>query len=161
MPILIVVLQHWKAVLLGLLLVFIFALLAALNAKNSKIAKLQAEHARYIEQSELTLLKANIVSKTIAEKYQAKLAEANQNAIVQIKAANDAADSARDAVTSLRKQTNTANAKLPTATNEAAIDYAIACGTVLDDLAKTGGAIAAKADGHAIDAERSIKAWPE
>lgn len=161
MPILIVVLQHWKAVLLGLLLVFIFSLLVALNAKNGKIAKLQAEHAQYIEQSELALLKANIVSKTVAEKYQAKLAEANQNAIVQIKAANDAADSARDAVTSLRKQTNTANAKLPAATSEAAVDYAIACGVVLDTMAEAGGAIAAKADGHAIDAERSIKAWPE
>ena len=161
MPILIVILQYWKVVLLGLLLVFIFALLAALNAKNGKIAKLQAEHAQYIEQSELALLKANIVSKTIAEKYQAKLAEANQNAITQIKAANDAANSARDAVTSLRKQTANASAKLPTATNEAAIDYAIACGAVLDTMAEAGGRISAKADGHAIDAERLSESWPE
>lgn len=161
MPILMVVLQHWKAVLLGLLLVFIFSLLVALNAKNGKIAKLQVEHAQYIEQSELTLLKANIVSKTIAEKYQAKLAEANQNAITQIKAANDAANSARDAVTSLRKQTANASTKLPTATSETAIDYAIACGAVLDDLAEAGGRISAKADDHAIDAKRLSESWPE
>lgn len=156
-----ILMTHWRAALIALLSFTVLLMSGLYIKRGHNIERLQVAHTKYVSEHAALVAVEQVKARAIETSYQAKLAEANQNAITQIKAANDAANSARDAVTSLRKQTANASTKLPTATSEASVDYAITCGTVLDDLAEFGGAIAASSDGHAIDARRLSESWPQ
>lgn len=53
------------------------------------------------------------------------------------------------------------NKRLSSGSNQALIEYAKTCNSVLETMADRGGAIAKSADEHAIDAERLDQAWPQ
>ncbi|MCV9960203.1 hypothetical protein [Acinetobacter baumannii] len=82
---------------------------------------------------------------------------ANKNLQVALAAASDRAL----AVDRLSKQISDTNKRLSSGTHEAIVEYGKTCNFVLKTMADRGGAIAAAADGHAIDAERLDQAWPQ
>lgn len=82
---------------------------------------------------------------------------ANKNLQVALAAASDSAL----AVDRLSKQISDTDKRLSTGSSQALIEYAKTCNSVLETMADRGGAIAAAADGHAIDAEKLDQAWPQ
>ena len=153
-------LKYAKLAPLVILLITTLLFAALWRARGDSIELLQSQ----IELNKAAILvasaEASAKAKATEVQYQTKLAEVNENAIIQIKAANAAASSSYISVVRLRDQTTRASAKLPTASADTAIDYALTCGAVLDTMAEAGRGIAAKADEHRLDADRLVAAWP-
>jgi hypothetical protein len=85
-------------------------------------------------------------------------AEQNYNAkIKQIKSDADLAQSNAD---SLSKQLKIASSRLSSATKETIVEYVDTSSDLFEKCVIKYRAVAEKADGHAVDAERLDEAWP-
>lgn len=87
--------------------------------------------------------------------------ESEQNANKNLQVALAAASDSALAVDRLSKQISYSDKRLSSGSNQALIEYAKTCNSVLETMADRGGAIAKSADEHAIDAERLDQAWPQ
>ena len=100
--------------------------------------------------------------KAITEKvWSDKYIQVEKNAIKKIQDANAAARRADLAAGGLSKQLSEANKRLSTASDQTIIEYTITNSELLEACTAEYRAVAEKADGHAIDAERLSKVWPE
>lgn len=99
--------------------------------------------------------------KAITEKaWSDKYIEVEQNAIKKIQDANAAARRADLAASGLSKQLSEANKRLSTASHQTIVEYTITNSELLEACTAEYRSMAEKADGHAIDVERLMEAWP-
>ncbi|MHA3057669.1 hypothetical protein ACX1NT_07100 [Acinetobacter sp. ANC 5584] len=96
---------------------------------------------------------------TLQQKWSEQLLKVEQNASKKIQIAAAAASAAQLANHGLSEQISRANQRLPTASNQALIDYSATTGKLLETCTAEYRTMAEKADGHAIDAERLSQAW--
>ena len=129
--------------------------------QKSEVDKLKKQISDYSNSYIQSLIDAS--NQQIA--WRNKLQRVEQDANLKQQAAQVAATTAIAMSTSLRQSLSLANAKLSSLantnpTNSAATDYAIAVNAVFDDCSGQYQSMAAKADGHAIDAAKLEQAWP-
>ena len=126
--------------------------------------------------SEYTLLNAKYKTevaeaKALAEQAKASAAikekqwaeqqlKAEQNYNAKIKQIESDADLAQSNADSLSKQLKVASSRLSSAPKETIIEYTNTNSDILEKCIIEYRTVAEKADGHAIDAERLIEAWP-
>lgn len=130
------ILENKRWTLIIILLICCLFQLCQVNKLAGQIKTLKQQHADYITQ-----------------------AEHNYNA--KIKQIQSDADSARSSADSLSKQLASAKQRMSAASRETIIEYADSSSDILESCITEYRSVAQKADEHAADAERVVKAWPE
>lgn len=153
--------KHWKFIVMAALAIALAFSVTSCVSKSHEIDLLKTEMV--LAETERDLAKSQTtVSKLETEQgWSNQLLESERNANKNLQVALAAASDSALAVDRLSKQISDTNKRLPTGTNEALIEYAKTCNSVLETVAGSGGRIAKAADEHAIDAERLDQAWPE
>ncbi|MFV8192362.1 hypothetical protein [Acinetobacter soli] len=131
------------------------------NKLAGQVKDLKQQHADYITQQQLATEKAKVQTAQNERRWAEQITQAEQNYNAKIKQIQSDADSARSSANSLSKQLNIAKQRLSAASKETVIEYADTNSDILESCITEYQAVAQKADEHAADAERLIKAWPE
>ncbi|WP_440599780.1 hypothetical protein ACSF3O_06615 [Acinetobacter soli] len=132
-----------------------------INKLAGQVKDLKQQHADYITQQQLATKKAKVQAAQNERRWAEQITQAEQNYNAKIKQIQSDADSARSSADSLSKQLSIAKQRLFTAPRETIIEYADTNSDVLESCITEYRSMAKKADEHAADAERLIKAWPE
>ena len=122
---------------------------------------MKQQHADNITQQQLANEKAKVQAAQQERRWAEQITQAEQNYHAKIKQIQSDADSARSSADSLSKQLASAKQRVSTAPRETIIEYSNTGSDVLESCITEYRAVAQKADEHAADAERLIKAWPE
>ena len=128
---------------------------------TEKVNQVKADFDKYKADQTEANTKAKITVATQQQKWAEQLLQVEQNASKKIQDAAAAASAAQLANHGLSEQINRANQRLSTASKQTLIDYSTTTGKLLEACTAEYRSMAEKADGHAIDAERLSKVWPE
>lgn len=131
------------------------------NKLAGQIKTLKQQHADYITQQKLAAEKAKVQAAQQERRWAEQITQAEHNYNAKIKQIQSDADSARSSADSLSKQLASAKQRMSAAPRETVIEYANTNSDLLESCISEYRAVAQKADEHAADAERVIKAWPE
>ncbi|WND05589.1 hypothetical protein [Acinetobacter soli] len=155
------ILENKRWTLIIILLICCLFQSCQVNNQAGQIKTLNQQHADYITQQKLAAEKAKVQAAQQERRWAEQITQAEQNYNVKIKQIQSDADSARSSADSLSKQLSIAKQRLSTAPRETIIEYSNTGSDVLESCITEYRAVAQKADEHAADAERLIKAWPE
>ena len=155
------VLENKRWTLIIILLICCLFQSYQVNQQVGQIKNLKQQHADYITQQQLATEKAKVQAAQNERRWAEQITQAEQNYNAKIKQIQSDADSARSSAYSLSKQLSIAKQRLSSAPRETVIEYADSSSDILESCITEYRAVAQKADEHAADAERLIKAWPE
>ncbi|WP_334459059.1 hypothetical protein [Acinetobacter soli] len=155
------ILENKRWTLIIILLICCLFQSCQVNNQAGQIKTLNQQHADYITQQQLATEKAKVQAAQKEKVWAEQITQAEQNYHAKIKQIQSDADSARSSANSLSKQLSIAKQRMSTASRETIIEYANTNSDVLESCITEYRAVAQKADEHAADAERLIKAWPE
>ncbi|WP_391485176.1 hypothetical protein RKQ62_09580 [Acinetobacter baumannii] len=155
------ILENKRWTLIIILLICCLFQSCQVNNQSGQIKTLKQQHADYITQQRLTTEKSKVQAAQQERRWSEQITQAENNYNAKIKQIQSDADSARSSADSLSKQLSIAEQRLSTAPRETIIEYANTNSDVLERCISEYRAVAQKADEHAADAERLIKAWPE
>lgn len=131
------------------------------NNQASQIKTLNQQHADYyITQQKLAAEKAKVQAAQQEKVWAEQITQAEQNYHAKIKQIQSDVDYARSSADSLSKQLASAKLRMSTAPRKTIIEYADSSSDLLEACTAEYRSVAQKADEHAADAERLIKAWP-
>lgn len=131
------------------------------NKLAGQITTLKQQHADYITQQNLAAEKAKVQAAQNERRWAEQITQAEQNYNAKLKQIQSDVNSARSSADSLSKQLSTAKQRMSSASRETVIEYADSSSDILESCITEYRAVAQKADEHAADAERLIKAWPD
>lgn len=126
---------------------------------TTQVNQVKAELKQYKADQTEANSKAKTDAITQEKTWAEQLLKVEQNANQKIQDAAAAARAAELANHGLSEQISRANQRLSTASKETIVDYAVANGALLEACTAEYRAMAEKADGHAVDAERLSQAW--
>lgn len=153
--------KHWKFIVMAALAIALAFSVTSCTSKSHQIDLLESQKTLAETQRDLVASQhANEVHE-VEQVWSQDLLESERNANKNLQVALAAASDSALAVDRLSKQISDTDKRLSSGSNQALIEYAKTCNSVLETMADRGGAIAAAADGHAIDAERLDQAWPQ
>lgn len=153
--------KHWKFIVMAALAIALAFSVTSCTSKSHQIDLLESQKTLAETQRDLVASQhANEVHE-VEQVWSQDLLESERNANKNLQVALAAASDSALAVDRLSKQISDTDKHLSSGSNQALIEYAKTCNSVLETMADRGGAIAAAADGHAIDAERLDQAWPQ
>lgn len=153
--------KNWKFIVMAALAIALAFSVTSCTSKSHQIDLLEAQKTLAETQRDLLASqRANEVHE-VEQAWSQELLESERNANKNLQVALAAASDSALAVDRLSKQISDTNKRLSSGTHEAIVEYGKTCNFVLKTMADRGGAIAAAADGHAIDAERLDQAWPQ
>ena len=153
--------KNWKFIVMAALAIALAFSVTSCTSKSHQIDLLESQKTLAETQRDLVASQhANEVHE-VEQVWSQDLLESERNANKNLQVALAAASDSALAVDRLSKQISDTNKRLSTGSNQALIEYAKTCNSVLETMADRGGAIAAAADGHAIDAEKLEQAWPQ
>lgn len=153
--------KHWKFIVMAALAIALAFSVTSCTSKSHQIDLLESQKTLAETQRDLVASQhANEVHE-VEQVWSQDLLESERNANKNLQVALAAASDSALAVDRLSKQISDTDKRLSTGSNQAIIEYAKTCNSVLETMADRGGAIAKSADEHAIDAERLDQAWPE
>ena len=156
-----IVLKNWKFIVMAALVIALAFSVISCASKSHQIDLLESQKTLAETQRDLLASqRANEVHE-VEQAWSQELLESERNANKSLQVALAAASDSALAVDRLSKQISDTNKRLSSGTHEAIVEYGKTCNFVLKTMADRGGAIAAAADGHAIDAERLDQAWPQ
>lgn len=153
--------KNWKFIVIAALAIALAFSVTSCTSKSHQIDLLESQ--KNLAETQRDLLasqRANEVHE-VEQAWSQELLESERNANKNLQVALAAASDSALAVDRLSKQISDTNKRLSSGTHEAIVEYGKTCNFVLKTMADRGGAIAAAADGHAIDAERLDQAWPQ
>lgn len=153
--------KNWKFIVMVALAISLAFSIISCTSKSHQIDLLESQKTLAETQRDLVASQhANEVHE-VEQAWSQDLLESERNANKNLQAALAAASDSALAVDRLSKQISDTDKRLSTGSNQALIEYAKTCNSVLETMADRGGAIAKSADAHAIDAERLDQAWPQ
>lgn len=153
--------KNWKFIVMAALATALAFSVTSCTSKSHQIDLLESQKTLAETQRDLLASqRANEVHE-VEQAWSQELLESERNANKNLQVALAAASDSALAVDRLSKQISDTNKRLSSGTHEAIVEYGKTCNFVLKTMADRGGAIAAAADGHAIDAERLDQAWPQ
>ncbi|ENX28695.1 MULTISPECIES: hypothetical protein [Acinetobacter] len=153
--------KHWKFIVMAALAIALAFSVTSCTSKSHQIDLLESQKTLAETQRDLVASQhANEVHE-VEQVWSQDLLESERNANKNLQVALAAASDSALAVDRLSKQISDTDKRLSSGSNQALIEYAKTCNSVLEKMAERGGAIAAAADEHAIDAERLDQAWPQ
>lgn len=153
--------KHWKFIVMAALAIALAFSVTSCTSKSHQIDLLESQKTLAETQRDLVASQhANEVHE-VEQVWSQDLLESERNANKNLQVALAAASDSALAVDRLSKQISDTDKRLSSGTHEAIVEYGKTCNFVLKTMADRGGAIAAAADGHAIDAERLDQAWPQ
>ena len=153
--------KNWKFIVMAALAIALAFSVTSCTSKSHQINLLESQKTLAETQRDLLASqRANEVHE-VEQAWSQELLESERNANKNLQVALAAASDSALAVDRLSKQISDTNKRLSSGTHEAIVEYGKTCNFVLKTMADRGGAIAAAADGHAIDAERLDQAWPQ
>lgn len=153
--------KNWKFIVMAALAIALAFSVTSCTSKSHQIDLLESQKTLAETQRDLLASqRANEVHE-VEQAWSQELLESERNANKNLQVALAAASDSALAVDRLSKQISDTNKRLSSGTHEAIVEYGKTCNFVLKTMADHGGAIAAAADGHAIDAERLDQAWPQ
>ena len=153
--------KNWKFIVMAALAIALAFSVTSCTSKSHQIDLLESQKTLAETQRDLVASQhANEVHE-VEQAWSQDLLESERNANKNLQVALAAASDSALAVDRLSKQVSDTNQRLSSGTHEAIVEYGKTCNFVLKTMADRGGAIAAAADGHAIDAERLDQAWPQ
>lgn len=153
--------KNWKFIVMAALAISLAFSVTSCTSKSHQIDLLESQKTLAETQRDLLASqRANEVHE-VEQAWSQELLESERNANKNLQVALAAASDSALAVDRLSKQISDTNKRLSSGTHEAIVEYGKTCNFVLKTMADRGGAIAAAADGHAIDAERLDQAWPQ
>lgn len=153
--------KNWKFIVMAALAIALAFSITSCTSKSHQIDLLESQKTLAETQRDLLASqRANEVHE-VEQAWSQELLESERNANKNLQVALAAASDSALAVDRLSKQISDTNKRLSSGTHEAIVEYGKTCNFVLKTMADRGGAIAAAADGHAIDAERLDQAWPQ
>ena len=153
--------KNWKFIVMAALAIALAFSVTSCTSKSHQIDLLESQKTLAETQRDLVASQhANEVHE-VEQAWSQELLESERNANKNLQVALAAASDSALAVDRLSKQISDTDKRLSSGTHEAIVEYGKTCNFVLKTMADRGGAIAAAADGHAIDAERLDQAWPQ
>lgn len=153
--------KNLKFIVMAALAIALAFSVTSCTSKSHQIDLLESQKTLAETQRDLLASqRANEVHE-VEQAWSQELLESERNANKNLQVALAAASDSALAVDRLSKQISDTNKRLSSGTHEAIVEYGKTCNFVLKTMADRGGAIAAAADGHAIDAERLDQAWPQ
>lgn len=153
--------KHWKFIVMAALAIALAFSVTSCTSKSHQIDLLESQKTLAETQRDLVASQhANEVHE-VEQAWSQDLLESERNANKNLQVALAAASDSALAVDRLSKQISDTDKRLSTGSNQALIEYAKTCNSVLETMAERGGTIAAAAVGHAIDAEKLDQAWPQ
>lgn len=156
-----IALKNWKFIVMAALAIALAFSVTSCTSKSHQIDLLESQKTLAETQRDLVASQhANEVHE-VEQAWSQELLESERNANKNLQVALAAASDSALAVDRLSKQISDTDKRLSTGSNQALIEYAKTCNSVLETMADRGGAIAKSADEHAIDAERLDQAWPQ
>ena len=156
-----IALKNWKFIVMAALAIALAFSVTSCTSKSHQIDLLESQKTLAETQRDLVASQhANEVHE-VEQVWSQDLLESERNANKNLQVALAAASDSALAVDRLSKQISDTDKRLSSGSNQAIIEYDKTCNFVLKTMADRGGAIAAAADGHAIDAERLDQAWPQ
>ena len=156
-----ITLKNWKFIVMAALAIALAFSVTSCTSKSHQIDLLESQKTLAETQRDLVASQhANEVHE-VEQAWSQDLLESERNANKNLQVALAAASDSALAVDRLSKQISDTDKRLSAGSNQALIEYAKTCNSVLETMAVRGGAIAKSADEHAIDAERLDQAWPE
>ena len=153
--------KHWKFIVMAALAIALAFSVISCTSKSHQIDLLESQKTLAESQRDLARSESAAASLETEKVWAHQLLESEQNANKNLQVALAAASDSALAVDRLSKQISDTDKRLSTGSNQALIEYAKTCNSVLETMADRGGAIAKSADEHAIDAERLDQAWPQ
>lgn len=156
-----IALKNWKFIVMAALAIALAFSVTSCTSKSHQIDLLESQKTLAETQRDLVASQhANEVHE-VEQAWSQDLLESERNANKNLQVALAAASDSALAVDRLSKQISDTDKRLSTGSNQAIIEYAKTCNSVLETMADRGGTIAKSADEHAIDAERLDQAWPQ
>jgi hypothetical protein len=156
-----IALKNWKFIVMAALAIALAFSVTSCTSKSHQIDLLESQKTLAETQRDLARYESAAASLETEKVWAHQLLESEQNANKNLQVALAAASDSALAVDRLSKQISDTDKRLSTGSNQALIEYAKTCNSVLETMADRGGAIAKSADEHAIDAERLDQAWPQ
>ena len=153
--------KNWKFIVMAALAIALAFSVISCTSKSHRIDLLESQKTLAETQRDLARSESTAASLETEKVWAHQLLESEQNANKNLQVALAAASDSALAVDRLSKQISDTDKRLSSGTHEAIVEYGKTCNFVLKTMAERGGAIAAAADGHAIDAERLDQAWPQ
>lgn len=153
--------KNWKFIVMAALAIALAFSFTSCTSKSHQIDLLESQKTLAETQRDLLASQRSNEVHDVEQAWSQELLESERNANKNLQVALAAASDSALAVDRLSKQISDTNKRLSSGTHEAVIEYGKTCNFVLKTMAERGGAIAAAADGHAIDAERLDQAWPQ
>ena len=153
--------KHWKFIVMAALAIALAFSVTSCTSKSHQIDLLKTEKVLVETERDLAKSQATVSKLETEQGWSNQILESERNANKNLQVALAAASDSALAVDRLSKQISDTNKRLSSGTHEAIIEYGKTCNFVLKTMAERGGAIAAAADGHAIDAEGLDQAWPQ
>ena len=153
--------KNWKFIVMVALAISLAFSIISCTGKSHQIDLLESQKTLAETQRDLARSESAAASLETENVWAHQLLESEQNANKNLQVALAAASDSALAVDRLSKQISDTNKRLSSSSNQALIEYAKTCNSVLETMADRGGAIAKSADEHAIDAERLDQAWPQ
>ena len=153
--------KNWKFIVMATLTIALAFSVISCTSKSHQIDLLESQKTLAETQRDLARSESAAASLETEKVWAHQLLESEQNANKNLQVALAAASDSALAVDRLSKQISDTDKRLSSGTHEAIVEYGKTCNFVLKTMADRGGAIAAAADGHAIDAERLDQAWPQ
>ncbi|WP_179990035.1 hypothetical protein [Acinetobacter sp. YH1901141] len=152
--------KNWKFIVMAALVIALAFSVTNCTGKSHQIDLLESQKTLAETQRDLARSESAAASLETEKVWAHQLLESEQNANKNLQVALAAASDSALAVDRLSKQISDADKRLSSGSNQALIEYAKTCNSVLETMADRGGEIAKSADEHAIDAERLDQAWP-
>ena len=153
--------KNWKFIVMAALAIALAFSVTSCAGKTHQINLLESQKILAETQRDLARSESAVASLGTEVEWSKQLLESEKNASKNLQAALVAASGSALAVDRLSKQISDADKLMPTASNEALIEYGKTCNSVLNTMAERGATISKSADQHAIDAERLDQAWPK
>ena len=153
--------KNWKFIVMVALAISLVFSIISCTSKSHQIDLLESQKTLAETQRDLARSESATASLETEKVWAHQLLESEQNANKNLQVALAAASDSALAVDRLSKQIGDTDKRLSTGSNQALIEYAKTCNSVLETMADRGGEIAKSADAHAIDAERLDQAWPQ
>ena len=144
--------KNWKFIVMAALAIALAFSVLICASKLHQIDLLKTEKVLVETERDLAKSQATVSKLETEQGWSDQLLESERNANKNLQAALAAASDSALAVDRLSKQISDTNKRLSSGTHEAIVEYGKTCNFVLKTMAERGGAIAAAADGHAIDA---------
>lgn len=145
---------HWYALLAFVLSMVIVCLVLIADHKERKYQDAVKQHTEYVAKQLTDTQNLNL-------SWQAKLNKVNEEYVDRVKSLNAERDDLLADVRLLESNLTTAERKFATATTNAKLEYTKALGNVYQECISEYSALAVKADGHVLDAERLRNSWPQ